>query len=495
LRSDGDILLLSTYELGHQPHLLTLALGFLSEAGFQPRALDLSVQKLDEAAVKQARLVAIAVPMHTALRLGLRAAERVRSLNPSVTLAFYGLYAPLNEALLRARGASLVLGGEAEEALVEAARRLERGLPPQSGPDVLLDRLRFVLPRRDLLPALDRYAKLRLPDGEERLTGYVEASRGCKHLCRHCPVPAVYGGRFFVVSEDILVEDVRRQVAAGARHITFGDPDFLNGPQHALRVLRALHVQFPSLTFDFTAKIEHLLAERDRLPELAALGCIFIVSAVESLSARVLDLLDKGHSAADVDAAVTAVRAAGMTLRPSLMPFTPWSTLADYLELLQFIETREMVGAVDPVQLTIRLLLPPGSLLLALPEVQAIIGPLDETRLTYPWVHPDPRMDALQAAVSSLCGARPDDPPEVLFPEIVALARTAAELPPAIVSIQAQPSPRLTEHWFCCAEPTDRQMGLASLALAGEDFVLPACPSYGSEATSEAASEAAHDAV
>ncbi len=458
MRSDGDILLLSTYELGHQPHLLTMALGFLTEAGFAPRALDLSVQKLDEAATKRARFIAIAVPMHTALRLGLRAAERALLLNPSVTLAFFGLYAPLNEALLRARGATLVLGGEADEALVEAARRLERGEAPQSGPDVVLDRLRFVLPRRDLLPALDRYAKLRLSDGEERLTGYVEASRGCKHLCRHCPVPAVYGGRFFVIPPELLVEDVRRQVALGARHITFGDPDFLNGPQHALRVLRLLHAEFPSLTFDFTAKIEHLLAERDRLPELAALGCIFVVSAVESLSARVLELLDKGHTAADVDAAVTAVRAAGMTLRPSLMPFTPWSTLDDFLELVDFIETRQMVGAVDPVQLTIRLLLPPGSLLLELPEVQSIIGPLDETRLTYPWVHADPRMDALQSAVSSLCGARPDDSPEVLFPEIVALARAAAGLPPSSLTIEPSPSPRLTEHWFCCAEPTDRQL-------------------------------------
>jgi len=437
-----------------------MAAGFLTEAGFRPRAIDLSVQKLDEAVVKEARFVAIAIPMHTALRLGLRAAERVLALNPSVTLGFYGLYAPLNESLLRARGATLVLGGEADEALVEAARRLERGDSAQSGPDVVLDRLRFVLPRRDVLPALDRYAKLRLPDGEERLVGYVEASRGCKHLCRHCPVPAVYGGRFFVISPELIVEDVRRQVAAGAQHLTFGDPDFLNGPQHALRIARLVHAEFPSLTFDFTAKIEHLLAERDRLPELAALGCLFIVSAVESLSPRVLSLLDKGHSAADVDAAVDAVRAAGMTLRPSLMPFTPWSTLDDYLELLHFIEHKQMVGAVDPVQLTIRLLLPPGSLLLGLPEVQSIIGPLDEARLTYPWVHPDPRMDALQSAVSSLCGNRADAdlPPEVLFPDIVALARAAAGLPVKALHIAPSPAPRLTESWFCCAEPTDRQL-------------------------------------
>jgi len=41
-------------------------------------------------------------------------------------------------------------------------------------------------------------------------------------------------------------------VAAGATHITFGDPDFLNGPGHALKVVRAAHAEFPRLTFDFT---------------------------------------------------------------------------------------------------------------------------------------------------------------------------------------------------------------------------------------------------
>src|SRR5581483_11257835 len=229
----------------------------------------------------------------TALRLGAHVARHVRDLNPSCHLCFFGLYAPLNRAWLLSQGANSVIGGEYEAELVKLAQSLA---PP---PEVVLDRLRFVAPDRRGL-RLYRYAKLATPAGE-KLAGYTEASRGCKHLCRHCPIPPVYGGRFFVVPPEIVIDDVRRQVAAGAQHVTFGDPDFLNGPKHALAVLRALHAEFPSLTFDVTAKVEHLLQHREQLAELRELGVVFVVSAVETLSDFFLALLDKGHTRADAD--------------------------------------------------------------------------------------------------------------------------------------------------------------------------------------------------
>ncbi len=85
--------------------------------------------------------------------------------------------------------------------------------------------------------------------GEERIAGHVEATRGCLHMCRHCPIPSVYEGRFFVVQADVVLEDIRRQVAAGARHITFGDADFLNGPGHVMEIVRRMHAEHPALTF------------------------------------------------------------------------------------------------------------------------------------------------------------------------------------------------------------------------------------------------------
>ena len=452
MRAPGEILLLSCYELGHQPIGLASPLGFLARAGFAPTAIDLAVDPLDEAAVRRARFIGISVPMHTALRLGVRVAESVRAWNPTAHLCFFGLYAPLHEAYLRARGADSILGGEFEAELVAEVERSERG-DPRRARSITLQRLDFAVPKRAALPGLERYARIVRADGSEGIAGYTEASRGCLHRCRHCPIPPLYDGRFFVVPEAIVLADVRRQLAAGASHITLGDPDFLNGPRHGLAILRALHAEFPSLTFDITAKIEHLLRHRDLLGELGALGCLFIVSAVESLSDRVLAILDKGHTRSDVAVAIELTRAAGIALRPSLVPFTPWSTLDDYLDLLGFIDAQSLATALDPVQLAIRLLVPPGSLLLRHEEMQPHLSALDEAALTYRWTHPDPRMDLLQREVYRAVerAAERGDSPTVAIAEVRRLAERAAGRAEtkATLTVSGPLVPHLTEPWFC----------------------------------------------
>jgi radical SAM superfamily enzyme YgiQ (UPF0313 family) len=457
VRGPGDILLLSTYELGHAPHGLALPRAFLERAGFRPAAVDLAVERLEPERLRRARLVAISVPMHTALRLGLSLASRVRAENPGAVLCFHGLYAPLNADLLVAAGARAVLGGECEEDLVALARAMEAGedlggFVLRGGEAAIRRRLDQPVPSRQGLAPLDRYARYDDGSGELRLAGYTEASRGCKHLCRHCPVVPVYGGRFFAIPAEVVLEDVARQVSAGAEHVTFGDPDFLNGPTHALRIARALHARHPRLTFDFTAKVEHLVRHGAEVAELASLGAAFVTSAVESLSDRVLEKLDKGHTRADALLAFELCAAAGLPLRPSLLPFTPWSTLEDYLDLLEVLEARGLLGQVDPVQLSIRLLVPPGSLLEGEPGV--VWGALDEAALTRRWSHLDPRVDALQARVAGAveAGEARKEPPLVTIARVKDLALEAAGLPKAHATLLAADQrrvPRLTHAWFC----------------------------------------------
>ncbi|BDG07202.1 CUAEP/CCAEP-tail radical SAM (seleno)protein [Anaeromyxobacter paludicola] len=455
MRADGDILLLSTYELGHQPLGLALPRAFLARAGFRPAALDLSLEPLDEAAVRRARLVAFAVPMHTALKLALAAAARVRALNPAALVVFHGLYAPLHAALLRAAGAAAVLGGECEEELVRLAEAAERGedlsrFVQDGAGAATLRRLDFPVPSREGLPPLERYAHLQDARGL-RVAGYAEATRGCLHRCRHCPIPPLYGGRLFVVPVEAVLADVAQLVAAGATHVTFGDPDFLNGPGHALRVARALHARFPAVTFDYTAKVEHLLRRPLLVAELGALGALFVTSAVESLSDRVLAKLDKGHTRADALRAFELCAETGVALRPSLLPFTPWSTLEDYLDLLQTFEERGWLPQLDPVQLSIRLLVPPGSLLLRDPAFAG--AALDPAALTFRWAHPDPRMDALQAKVAGLVEERAAagaDPLEtVAAVKALALAAAGRVHQHVTRARDRRFTPRLTESWFC----------------------------------------------
>lgn len=457
MRGRGEILLISTYELGHQPLALASPLAYLARAGYAPVAVDTAVEELSDEAIRRARLVAISVPMHTALRLGVAVAERVRRVNPAAHLCCYGLYALLNADYLCPRHADTVVGGEYEAPLLDLVARLENGEPPpQAAPQPHLARLPFAVPDRTTLPPLRRYAAFRVGD-EVVQAGYVEASRGCLHTCLHCPIVPIYRGRFFVVPREVVLADIRAQVAAGARHITFGDPDFLNGPGHVLKIARAMHAEWPWLTFDATIKVEHILEHRDLFPELAALGCAFVVSAVESLSDEVLRQLDKGHTRADVIAALAVLDAAGIPMRPSLLPFTPWTTLHDYLDLLGFFEERDLLDHVDPVHFSIRLLVPPGSALMDRPDTANWLGPLDEAAFTYRWRHPDPRVDDLQRAVAAVVedAARDGSAPDETFYAIKALAHAArgetAPLPRRRGGVLAarRPVPGLTESWFC----------------------------------------------
>ena len=443
------ILLISTYEMGHQPLHLASPAAALRAAGHDVTCLDLSVQPWDTTAVDAADAVAFSVPMHTAMRLAMRAAEQVRRDRPDVPICFYGLYAPVSRDLTVGRLADQVFAGEYEPALVAWASGLG-----DTQPVIALGRGRgtFQLPARELLPPLDRYAHLALND-EERPVGAVEATHGCKHVCRHCPVPTVYDGAFRVVDEQVVAADIDQLVAAGARHITFADPDFLNGPTHALRVVRTMHERHPDVTFDCTVKAEHVLDNAALWPELSAAGCLFVVCAIELLNDDLLALLDKGHTAAQAAEAVTLLRAHGIELRPSFLPFTPWTTIDEVVDILDFVIGHDLIGNVDPVQYSIRLLVPEGSLLLDLPEMAPHLGSYDPERLTYTWTPAHPEMDRLQAELAALAeaDAARDAPAGATFLQINAAVRRAAGTAAAAAfpagSIEGKP--RLTEPWFC----------------------------------------------
>ena len=212
------VLLVSTYELGRQPFGLASPAAWLAARGHQVTCADLSIEAPPAEAVRDAGLIAFSLPMHTATRLAVIAIQKFRRLNADAHYCCYGLYAALNEPYLRKLGIQTILGGEFEPGLVSLADRLEGGCSEsQQEPVISMERLQFLTPARSLLPQLDHYARLRV-NGSSKRSGYTEASRGCKHLCRHCPVVPVYRGAFRVVQAEVVLEDIRRQVAAGAEH-------------------------------------------------------------------------------------------------------------------------------------------------------------------------------------------------------------------------------------------------------------------------------------
>ncbi len=470
-----QVLLISTYELGHQPFGLASATAWLRRAGFQVACVDASLDPVEDRALASAAVVGVSLSMHTATRLAMPLIRRIRRVNPGCRLCCFGLYAPLNEALLRAEGVDAVLGPEFEEALVDLAGAAGQGLRPAKGAGraTAIPRLAFIPPDRSALPPLARYARLRIGD-ESRVVGYTEATRGCKHRCRHCPIVPVYGGAFRLVPPEVVLADVRAQVEQGAQHVSFGDPDFFNAVTHATSVIREFATAFPGVTYDVTIKVEHLVRHAACLAELARTGCLFVTSAVEALDDRVLRLLAKGHTRADFEQAARLCRDAGLALSPTFVAFTPWTSFSSYIDLLDTIERLDLVANVAPIQLALRLLVTNGSLLLGLEDIGRLLGPFDPNALVYPWRHEKPDVDVLQDEVMRLVGSRPGAPREEVFDEVRRVAarhagvgRSSSFAPSANLEVCATPGhtaparentaptrasatvPYLEEPWYC----------------------------------------------
>lgn len=451
------VVLISPYELGRQPFALAHPAAHLLAAGFEVDLVDLSLQKLDPARLAHADVIGIYLGMHTAARIANEALPRLRKLTPGARLCAYGLYAPENAAFLHSHGVDKVFGAEFEADLLDWCDAAREGRGAGEGSRKVI----FMRPARTLLPPLKAYAHLNMPDGSQRISGFVEASRGCKHLCRHCPVVPVYKGRFRAIEIDVVMEDIAQQVEAGAQHISFGDADFFNGPTHAKRIVSRMHERYPHLSYDCTIKIEHLLAQQHLLPELARTGCAFVTSAVESVDNVVLQHLCKGHSDADFTRAAELMRAHGIALAPTFVPFTPWTSADGYLELLRRLLELELVDNVPPIQLAIKLLVPRGSYLFEIPGFDQIVGAFDEKLFGYPWRHQDERLNDLQTELQSFAAqadqaglSRRD-----AFAEIWRMAHTRLDVaPPALMMRQGQIPAHMSEPWYCCAEPTSQQL-------------------------------------
>jgi len=453
------IVLISTYELGRQPFGLASPAAWLRNEGYHVTVADVAVEAFPANAVSQTNVVAFYVPMHTATRLAIELINKVTQINPRAHLCFYGLYAPVNETYLRNLGAHTILGGEFEEGLLDLCRRLSANgrlyaHNAQGKPVISLSRLEFMKPDRSELPGLSNYAKLCCENSGSKITGYVEASRGCKHLCCHCPIVPVYNGRFRIVPVDIVLQDIRQQVEKGAQHITFGDPDFFNGPGHAIPIVQSLHEEFSDLTYDVTIKIEHLLKHERLLPILKETGCEIVTSAVESIDDHILEIFDKGHTRGDFIKVVRIFDEIGLNLNPTFVTFTPWTTLRGYQELLATINELNLVENISPIQLAIRLLIPEGSRLLEHAEAKKYIGVYNQEMLSYEWRNPDERVEELFQDVRNIIHNRQRDGTsrQIILQKIwdCTNAYSGQNQPLTIQNHRSRATiPYLNEPWYC----------------------------------------------
>jgi len=453
-----NILLISPYDIGRQPFALAQTSTWLKEAGFTVNCLDLSIQKLEKTLLQEADIIGLFLGMHTATRIALQALPKIKQQTNAILFAF-GLYAPLNQTVLKSSGVDYFFAGESEPDILALAKQLSNNNPLVAKEAIIsTDKIKFNLPDRTSLPVISQYAQLVKENNEQKVLGFIETSRGCKYVCRHCPVTPIYEGKFRIVPFDIVMQDIAQQVDMGAEHISFGDPDFFNGPTHAKKVILAMHKLYPALSFDATIKIEHILNHADLLSVLKDTGCLFITCAVESFDDDILLKLDKGHTRADTFKAVSLIKQAGLSISPTFVPFSPWTTLEGYRDLLQDIVSLNLINEVTPIQLGIRLLIPNGSYLLKLPNFNTLIGEFDTEKLGFPWQNTDPKVDQLQTTIMAII-ERADSQNQTRHNTFLDICNTTHQAlgikAPSLPVFEAKQVPHLTETWYCCAEPTN----------------------------------------
>jgi hypothetical protein len=183
-----------------------------------------------------------------------------------------------------------------------------------------------------------------------------------------------------------------------------------------------------------------------------------VVSAFESVDEGTLRVLDKGHTVEHMSTAIDLTRAAGVHIRPTWLPFMPWTTPGDVADIIEFIDRHHLAGATDPVQMSIKLLMPRGSLLEERPEVAPYLRGYDREALTWRWEFAHPETEVLHKELDAIAASASDCGQETvatLDQMRAAVARTTGRTMPPIATASA--TPRLTESWFCCAEPTGAQ--------------------------------------
>ena len=197
----------------------------------------------------------------------------------------------------------------------------------------------------------------------------------------------------------VVPHGIRLRVRAPNTHISQAsrpantDADFFNARRHGVETIRRLHKEFPTLTYDFTTRVDHILDNADTLRELAGMGLRFITSALEFPKQRVLDEVFKEVTVEMIEASIVLMRPCGIVLNPTFIMFNPWVGLDDLAMFSEFVERNDLDAVIDPIQYETRLHLYKGSPLLKNPSIRAL--ELREHEFHFDRKHPDPRVDEL----------------------------------------------------------------------------------------------------
>ena len=435
------ILLLSFYDLGKQPKIISELYKKLDNGSNQIDIVDYSIEEKN-LTLDNYDVLGIYASMHTASVL---AEQYLRDRKLPNKLFVFGLYANVFSEMFSNFQSIHSFDSDELESLLEV----------QLNPNYSF---KHSVPDRTILPSITDYSHI--VDGSNNLiAGSVETTYGCKHECTHCPVPIEFKGMFKTFGTEKIITDVTNQVEEGAKHISFNDPDFFNGPKHALKILQLLNEKHPSITYDSTIKVEHILKYPDYFQELKNLNMLFVISAFETTNDHVLNILQKNHSFNDLNKAVELSLENNIDIRPTWMPFSPWTEQNDLISIIKLIEKYKLRETVDPIQLTIKLLVPKNSLILKRPEMKEYLLDYDPSSFSYAWKYKFPNIDNIQNELFTYVLQHESENEYAQYLGLVDILESHTN--ETLLNSEKYSQrivPKLSETWFCCAEPNKIQL-------------------------------------
>jgi len=435
------ILLLSFYDLGKQPKIISELYKKLDNGSNQIDVVDYSIEEKN-LTLDNYDVLGIYASMHTASVL---AEQYLRDRKLPNKLFVFGLYANVFSEMFSNFQSIHSFDSDELESLLEV----------QLNPNYSF---KHSVPDRTILPSITDYSHI--VDGSNNLiAGSVETTYGCKHECTHCPVPIEFKGMFKTFGTEKIITDVTNQVEEGAKHISFNDPDFFNGPKHALKILQLLNEKHPSITYDSTIKVEHILKYPDYFQELKNLNMLFVISAFETTNDHVLNILQKNHSFNDLNKAVELSLENKIDIRPTWMPFSPWTEQNDLISIIKLIENYKLRETVDPIQLTIKLLVPKNSLILKRPEMKEYLLDYDPSSFSYAWKYKFPNIDNIQNELFTYVLQHESENEYTQYLGLVDILESHTN--ETLLNSEKYSQrivPKLSETWFCCAEPNKIQL-------------------------------------
>ena len=435
------ILLLSFYDLGKQPKIISELYKKLDNGSNQIDIVDYSIEEKD-LTLDNYDVLGIYASMHTASVL---AEQYLRDRKLPNKLFVFGLYANVFSEMFSNFQSIHSFDSDELESLLEV----------QLNPNYSF---KHSVPDRTILPSITDYSHI--VDGSNNLiAGSVETTYGCKHEYTHCPVPIQFKGMFKTFGTEKIITDVTNQVEEGAKHISFNDPDFFNGPKHALKILQLLNEKHPSITYDSTIKVEHILKYPDYFQELKNLNMLFVISAFETTNDHVLNILQKNHSFNDLNKAVELSLENNIDIRPTWMPFSPWTEQNDLISIIKLIENYKLRETVDPIQLTIKLLVPKNSLILKRPEMKEYLLDYDPASFSYAWKYKFPNIDNIQNELFTYVLQHESENEYTQYLGLVDILESHTN--ETLLNSEKYSQrivPKLSETWFCCAEPNKIQL-------------------------------------